>query len=68
VTIKSEWTVNNRLADVAPDGAFELNALAPGIYNLWVGMNGYVPTPDSSQQLLVDHDRRNVIVHMARSP
>jgi hypothetical protein len=66
VTIQSEWTASNRLADIAPDGAFEFTALAPGIYNLWVGMNGYAPIPGSSQQLLVDHDRRNVIVHVAQ--
>lgn len=68
VTINPEWTATNRLADIAPDGTFEFNALAPGIYSLAVGLNGYAPTPDSPQQVLVEHDRRDVILHMARSP
>jgi hypothetical protein len=67
-TIKTEWAVNNRLADVAPDGTFEFKALAPGIYNVSVAINGYAPTPDSPKELLIEHDRRNVVIHMARSP
>jgi Carboxypeptidase regulatory-like domain len=68
VSINSEWTVINRLADIASDGTFEFKALGPGIYNLAVGLNGYAPTPDSPRQILVDHDRPGVIVHMARAP
>jgi hypothetical protein len=68
VSINPEWTVTNRFADIATDGTFEFKALAPGIYSLDVGINGYIPTPDSPQALLVERDRRNVIIHMARSP
>jgi hypothetical protein len=68
VSINPEWTVTNRLADIATDGTFEFKALAPGIYSLNVGINGYIPSPDSPQALLVERDRRNVIIHMARSP
>jgi hypothetical protein len=68
VTIKPEWTVTNRLTSIAPDGTFEFKTLAPGIYSLDVGINGYSPTPDSPQALLVERDRRNVIIRMTRSP
>jgi hypothetical protein len=68
VSINSEWTADNRLTDIAPDGTFEFTTLAPGIYSLNVGINGYTPTSDWPQALLVDRDRRNVIIHMARSP
>jgi hypothetical protein len=68
VTINTEWAANNHLADIAPDGTFEFKALAPRIYSLSVGMNGYAPVPDSPKELLVEHDRHDVIIHMARSP
>jgi hypothetical protein len=61
-------TVDNRLTDIAPDGSFEFTTLAPGIYSLNVGINGYTPTADWPQALLVERDRRNVIIHMAPSP
>jgi protocatechuate 3,4-dioxygenase beta subunit len=67
VSVNTEW-MNDRLADIAPDGAFEFKGLAPGIYNLAVGVNGYAPIQDSPLELLVDHHRRGVIIHMARSP
>jgi hypothetical protein len=67
-SINPEWTVDSRLTDIAPDGSFEFKTLAPGIYSLHVGINGYTPTPGSSQALLVERDRRNVIIHMIRSP
>jgi hypothetical protein len=68
VTINREQTRDNRLADIGPDGTFEFNALAPGIYHLEIGINGYQSPADSPQEILVDHDRHNVIIHMARSP
>jgi protocatechuate 3,4-dioxygenase beta subunit len=66
VSINREWTLNNRIVDIAPDGAFEINALAAGIYNLGISINGYTPTPDSPQEILVDHNRQEVVIHMAR--
>jgi hypothetical protein len=68
VSINTEWSVSDHLAEIAPDGTFEFKALAPGIYNLAVGVNGYAPAQDSPLELLVDHHRRGVIIHMARSP
>jgi hypothetical protein len=67
VSINPEHSANNRLADIAADGTFEFNALAPGIYNLAIGMNGYESPADLPQEVLVDHDRRDVIIHMTRS-
>jgi hypothetical protein len=67
VSINADWTVG-RLTDIAPDGTFEFTTLAPGIYSLNVGINGYTPTADSPHELLVERDRPNVIIHMARSP
>jgi hypothetical protein len=67
VSIGSEWTVNGRLTDIAPDGTFEFKSLAPGIYSLGVGVAGYTPTADTPRELLVERDRRDVIIHMARS-
>jgi hypothetical protein len=68
VTINSQWTVTNRVTLIAPDGSFEFRTLAPGIYSLMVGINGYTPRDDSPRQFLVERNRRNVIIHMARSP
>jgi hypothetical protein len=68
VTINPDWTVTNRLTSIASDGAFEFKTLAPGIYSLNVGINGYIPTADSPQKILVESDRRNVTIHMTRSP
>ena len=68
VTINPEWTVYNRLTDIASDGTFEFKTLAPGVYSLEVGIGGYTPTAGSSQRILVEGDRRNVIIHMARLP
>lgn len=68
VTITPDWTVYNRLTSIAADGTFEIKALAPDVYSLNVGINGYTPTASSPKRLLVESDRRNVIIHMARSP
>jgi hypothetical protein len=68
VTINPQWTVTNRVTSIASDGTFEFKTLAPGIYSLDVGINGYTPTADSPHKILVESDRRNVIIHMARSP
>jgi hypothetical protein len=68
VTINREQTTGNRLADIAPDGTFEFNALAPGIYHLAIGINGYQSPADSPQEILVDHDRRDVVIHVDRLP
>jgi carboxypeptidase family protein len=68
VTINPEWTVTNRLTPIASDGTFAFNTLAPGIYSLTVGINGYKPTDDSPHRLLVDNDRSNILIRMARSP
>jgi hypothetical protein len=67
-TINSDHTSDNRLADIAPDGTFEFNALAPGIYHVGIGVNGYNSPEDSPQEILVDHDRRDVVIRMTRSP
>jgi hypothetical protein len=66
-SIIREQIADNRLADIAPDGTFEFNALAPGIYRLAIGINGYQSPADSPQEILVDHDRRDVVIHMAQS-
>jgi hypothetical protein len=68
VTINPEWTVYNRLTSIAADGTFEIKALAPDIYSLGVGINGYTATSDSPKRLLVENDRYNVIIRMTRSP
>jgi hypothetical protein len=68
VSIKPDWNGDDRLTDIAPDGTFEFTTLAPGAYSLNVGIHGYTPTPDSPQEILVDHNRRNVVIHMIRSP
>jgi hypothetical protein len=66
VSIGSAWT-DNRLADIASDGTFEFKTLAPGIYYLEVGVTGYTPMGDTPRELLLKRDRRNVVIHMARS-
>jgi hypothetical protein len=68
VSIDPEWIGNNRLTDITPDGTFEFTTLAPGIYSLNVGIAGYTTTADSLRELLVERGRRNVIIHMIRSP
>jgi len=68
VTINPDWTVYNRLTDIAPDGTFVFKAVAPGVDSLELGIPGYAPAAGSSQRILVEGDRRNVIIHMARSP
>ena len=67
VTINPQWTVLNRVTPIASDGSFEFQTLAPGIYSLMPGINRYTPTDDSPHKILVEHDRRNVIIHMTRS-
>jgi len=68
VTINPQWTVTNRVTPIASDGSFEFQTLAPGIYSLMVGINGYTPTDDSPNKILVERDRRNEIIRVARSP
>jgi hypothetical protein len=68
VTINPGWTVYNRLTSIAADGTFEIKALAPDVYSLGVGINGYAPTSDSPNKLLVENDRRDVIIRMTPSP
>lgn len=68
VTINPDWTVYNRLTSIAADGTFEIKALAPDVYSLGVGINGYAPTAGSPKNILVESDRHDVIIHMARSP
>jgi hypothetical protein len=65
VTIHPDWTFHSRLTSIASDGTFEIKALAPDVYSLNVGINGYTPTASSPQRLLVESDRRNVIIRMA---
>jgi hypothetical protein len=65
VTIHPDWTVHSRLTNIASDGTFEIKALAPDVYSLNVGINGYTPTASSPRRLLVESDRHNVIIHMA---
>jgi hypothetical protein len=68
VTINPEWTVYNRLTSIASDGTFEVQGLAPDVYSLGVGINGYASTAGSPKKILVESDRHDVIIHMARSP
>jgi hypothetical protein len=68
VTINREQTTDNRLADIAPDGTFEFTSLAPGIYQLAIGITGYQSPANTPQELLVERDRSDVIIHMAQSP
>jgi Carboxypeptidase regulatory-like domain len=68
VTMNREQATHNRLADIAPDGSFEFTALAPGIYYLAIGINGYQSPENSPQEILVDHDRRDVVIQLARLP
>jgi protocatechuate 3,4-dioxygenase beta subunit len=67
VSIWSEWAADNRLTDIASDGSFEFKTLAPGIYSLNAAIVGYTPTADTARELLVERDRRDVVIHMARS-
>ena len=67
VSMCSEWDVNSRLSDIASDGTFEFRTLAPGIYSLQVGITGYTPTADAPRELLIERDRRDVVIHMTRS-
>ena len=68
VSIRSEWAANSRLSDIASDGTFEFRRLAPGIYSVNVGVTGYTSTADAPRELLVERDRRDVVIHMTRSP
>jgi hypothetical protein len=68
VSMRSEWAANSRLSDIASDGTFEFRTLAPGIYSLAVGITGYTPTADAPRELLIERDRRDVVIHMTRSP
>ena len=68
VSLRSEWAANSRLTDIASDGTFEFKTLSPGIYSLNVGIAGYTPTADAPRELLIERDRRDVVIHMARSP
>lgn len=68
VRITPEWTVYNRLTNIASDGTFEFKSLAPDVYSLNVGIKGYTPTADSPQKIRVQSDRRNLVIRMARSP
>jgi hypothetical protein len=67
VTINPQWTVLNRVTPIASDGSFEFQTLAPGVYSLMAGINRYAPTDDSPHKILVERDRRNVIIRMTRS-
>lgn len=67
VSMRSEWAANSRLTDIATDGTFEFKTLAPGIYSLNVGITGYTPTADAPPELLVERDRRDIVIHMTRS-
>jgi hypothetical protein len=68
VTMNPDWTVTNRMTVIASDGTFEFRSLAPGIYSLNMAIKGYTPTANSPRKILVESDRRNVILHMAQSP
>lgn len=68
VSIKPDWTSYNRITSVAADGTFEFQALAPDVYSLGVGIDGYTPTASSPERLLVRSDLANVIIHMTRMP
>jgi hypothetical protein len=68
VSINPEWTVYNRLTDIASDGTFEFDSLAPDVYSFDVGINGYTPSSDSPTRVLVENHRRNVVIRMTRSP
>jgi Carboxypeptidase regulatory-like domain len=67
VTLGTEWAADNRLTDIASDGSFEFKTLARGIYFLSVGIPGYTLAADTPRELLVERDRHNVVIHMARS-
>ncbi len=66
VSINSDWDAN-QLTGIAPNGTFEFSTLAPGIYSLDVGITGYTPTADSPHEILVERNRRDVIISMAPS-
>jgi Carboxypeptidase regulatory-like domain len=65
--IRPDWTVDNRLAEIGSDGTFEFKSLSPGIYHLHATIVGYQESQDSPPELLINRDRRNIVIHMITS-
>ncbi len=67
-TLKPDWTIYDRISDIAADGSFAFTAVAPDVYALNAGIRGYMASADSPQNILVDGNRGDVVIHMVKSP
>jgi len=57
-----------QMTSLATDGKFEFTGLAPDVYVLGAGVRGYRPPEGETGEVLVDHDRKDVVIRIEPTP
>jgi len=68
VTIASDSIMDSQMVTLGPDGTFEFKGLAKGVYELMPGVRNYQLADGDTGEVLVDRDRKNVVLRVEPRP
>jgi len=68
VTLANDMGSDTQMTGLPPDGAFEFHGLAKGVYVLGPGIRGYKLPDGSTGEVLLDRDRKDVVLRMEPAP
>jgi len=68
MTLSADRGSDSQMTALAPDGSFEFKGLVTGVYSLGPGVRGYKLPDGSIGEVLVDRDRKDVVIRMEPAP
>ncbi len=68
VTLSSDAGFDSQIATVSADGSFEFQGLSTGVYSISPGVRGYKPPDDFYGEVLVNRDRKSIVVPLIPAP
>src|ERR1017187_43541 len=68
VTLGADWGTDAQMTSLVTDGTFEFKGLARGVYSLAPALRSYKLADGATGEVLVDRDRKEVVLRMEPTP
>jgi hypothetical protein len=68
VTLSSDMSFDSQVTALGADGSFEFRGLSKGVYSVAAGIRGYRPADDFYGEVLVNSDRKIMVIPMTPVP
>jgi hypothetical protein len=68
VTLTADQGTDTQMAVIAPDGSFEFKGLVKGVYSISAGVKGYSASYGATTEVLVNRDRKDVVIRVEADP